>query len=278
MNSLDCRLTSEEKVILKGKNILVTGGGSGIGRATCLLASREGAHVAIADINLDSARETESLIKEEGGEAFSVYVDTSLKAEVCAMTEKVMSKFNEIDGLVCCAIKLVPGKLEELPEEDWDMVMNIGLKGYFLCAQSVGRTMLSQEKGSIVFVSSIGGMQTYPFAGAYSVCKAGVIMLAKLFGVEWANRGIRANALSPGQVITPMTQSMFDNPEIAAGRASVVPMGRVAKPEEIAEGCIFLLSDRSEFITGINLPIDGGQVESKMMHTPGRMWGGKKLK
>jgi len=194
------------------------------------------------------------------------------------MTEEVMDEFGRIDGLVCCAIKLVPGKLEELPEEDWDMVMNIGLKGYFLCAQSIGREMLSRESGSIVFVSSIGGMQTYPFAGAYSVCKAGAIMLGKLFGVEWANRGIRANTVSPGQVITPMTQSMFDDPEIAAGRASVVPMGRVAKAEEIAEGCVFLLSDRSEFITGINLPIDGGQVESKMIHTPGRKWGGKELK
>lgn len=243
-----------------------------------MLASREGACVAIADINIDSAKETQALIEKEGGEAYSVYVDTSIKKEVSAMTKEVMKKFSKIDGLVCCAIKLVPGKLEELPEEDWDMVMDIGLKGYFLCAQSIGTRMLSEGKGSIVFVSSIGGMQTYPFAGAYSVCKAGTIMLGKLFGVEWADRGIRANSVSPGQVITPMTQSMFDDPDIAAGRASVVPMGRVAKPEEIAEGCIFLLSDRSKFITGINLPIDGGQVESKMMHTPGRKWGGKELK
>ena len=243
-----------------------------------MLASREGACVAIADINIDSAKETQALIEKEGGEAFSVYVDTSIKEEVSTMTKEVMEKFSKIDGLVCCAIKLVPGKLEELPEEDWDMVMDIGLKGYFLCAQSIGTRVLSEGKGSIVFVSSIGGMQTYPFAGAYSVCKAGTIMLGKLFGVEWADRGIRANSVSPGQVITPMTQSMFDDPDIAAGRASVVPMGRVAKPEEIAEGCIFLLSDRSKFITGINLPIDGGQVESKMMHTPGRKWGGKELK
>ena len=227
---------------------------------------------------MKTASETQSMIEKEGRSAISVYVDTSLKDKVSTMTEEVMDEFGRIDGLVCCAIKLVPGKLEELPEEDWDMVMNIGLKGYFLCAQSIGREMLSRESGSIGFVSSIGGMQTYPFAGAYSVCKAGAIMLGKLFGVEWANRGIRANTVSPGQVITPMTQSMFDDPEIAAGRASVVPMGRVAKAEEIAEGCVFLLSDRSEFITGINLPIDGGQVESKMIHTPGRKWGGKELK
>ena len=137
--------------------------------------------------------------------------------------------------------------------------------------------MLEKGSGSLVFVSSIGGMQTYPLAGAYSVCKAGAIMLSKLFGVEWGDRGVRANTVSPGQVRTPMTEAMFQDPEIAAGRASVVPMGRVASPEDIAEGCVFLLSDRARYITAANLPIDGGQVESKMIHTPGRNWGGRKI-
>ena len=102
-------------------------------------------------------------------------------------------------------------------------------------------------------------------------------MLGKLFGVEWASRGVRANTVSPGQVRTPMTEAMFQDPEIAAGRAAVVPMGRVGTPEEIAEACVFLLSDRSRYITAANLPVDGGQVESKMIHTPGRKWGGKSI-
>ena len=157
------------------------------------------------------------------------------------------------------------------------MVMDTGLKGYFLCAQAAGRVMLEKGAGSIVFVSSIGGMQTYPLAGAYSVCKAGAIMLARLFGVEWGGRGVRANAVSPGQTRTPMTEAMFQDPEIAAGRAAVVPMGRVAAPEDIAQGCVFLLSDRAGYITAANLPIDGGQVESKMIHTPGRSWGGREI-
>ena len=263
--------------MLEGKKVIVTGGGSGIGRATCLLAASEGADVAVADINPETAAETVSMVEKQGVKAILIEMDTSKKADAERMTAEAVDAFGTIDGLVCCAIKLVPGKLEELPEADWDMVMDIGLKGYFLCAQAAGRVMLEKGSGAIVFVSSIGGMQTYPLAGAYSVCKAGAIMLSKLFGVEWGDRGVRANTVSPGQVRTPMTEAMFQDPEIAAGRASVVPMGRVASPEDIAEGCVFLLSDRARYITAANLPIDGGQVESKMIHTPGRNWGGRKI-
>lgn len=263
--------------MLEGKKVIVTGGGSGIGRATCVLAAAEGADVAVADINPETAAETVSMVEKQGVKAILIEMDTSKKADAERMAAEALDAFGTIDGLVCCAIKLVPGKLEDLPEADWDMVMDIGLKGYFLCAQAAGRVMLEKGAGSIVFVSSIGGMQTYPLAGAYSVCKAGAIMLSKLFGVEWGDRGVRANTVSPGQVRTPMTEAMFQDPEIAAGRAAVVPMGRVAAPEDIAEGCVFLLSDRARYITAANLPIDGGQVESKMIHTPGRNWGGRKI-
>ncbi len=263
--------------MLEGKKVIVTGGGSGIGRATCVLAAAEGADVAVADINPETAAETVSMVEKQGVKAILIEMDTSKKADAERMAAEALDAFGTIDGLVCCAIKLVPGKLEDLPEADWDMVMDIGLKGYFLCAQAAGRVMLEKGAGSIVFVSSIGGMQTYPLAGAYSICKSGAIMLSKLFGVEWGDRGVRANTVSPGQVRTPMTEAMFQDPEIAAGRAAVVPMGRVATPEDIAEGCVFLLSDRARYITAANLPIDGGQVESKMIHTPGRNWGGRKI-
>ncbi len=263
--------------MLEGKKVIVTGGGSGIGRATCVLAAAEGADVAVADINPETAAETVSMVEKQGVKAILIEMDTSKKADAERMAAEALDAFGTIDGLVCCAIKLVPGKLEDLPEADWDMVMDIGLKGYFLCAQAAGRVMLEKGAGSIVFVSSIGGMQTYPLAGAYSICKSGAIMLSKLFGVEWGDRGVRANTVSPGQVRTPMTEAMFQDPEIAAGRAAVVPMGRVATPEDIAEGCVFLLSERARYITAANLPIDGGQVESKMIHTPGRNWGGRKI-
>jgi NAD(P)-dependent dehydrogenase (short-subunit alcohol dehydrogenase family) len=157
------------------------------------------------------------------------------------------------------------------------MVIDIGLKGYFLCAQAAGRVMLEQGSGSIVFISSIGGVQAYNGAGAYSVAKAGAIMLGNLVGVEWGNRGVRGNTVAPGQIPTPMTAAMFADPEIAAGRAAVVPMGRVGEANEIAEACVWLLSDRASYVNAATIKVDGGQAESKMMHTPGRNWGGKKI-
>ena len=264
-------------MILKGKKIIVTGGASGIGRAVCAIAAREGADIVVADINPEMAEETVALVREKNREAIVVEMDTSKRLDAERMVNETVAAFGTIDGIVCGAIKLVPGKLEELPEEDWDMVMDIGLKGYFLCAQAAGRIMLEKGSGSIVFLSSVGGVQAYNGAGAYSISKAGAIMLGKLFGVEWGGRGVRANTVCPGQVRTPMTEAMFADPTIAAGRAAVVPMGRVGKPEEIAEACVFLLSDRASYVNADAMQVDGGQAESKMMHTPGRNWGGKSL-
>ncbi len=263
-------------MLLTDKRIIVTGGGSGIGRATCELAAQEGADVAIADIDRAAAEETAELVRAAGRTALVIEMDCSKAADAERMAAEAQAAFGVIDGLVCGAIRLVPGRLEELTEEAWDTVMDIGLKGYFLCAQAAGRRMLDQGQGSMVFLASIAGWQTYPLAGAYSVCKAGTIMLARLFGVEWADRGVRANAVSPGQIPTPMTAPMFADPEIAAGRAAVVPMGRVGEPMEIAQCCVFLLSDRASYVTAANLTADGGQIKSKMMHTPGRSWSGGK--
>jgi NAD(P)-dependent dehydrogenase (short-subunit alcohol dehydrogenase family) len=264
-------------MMLGGKKIIVTGGASGIGRATAVLAAREGADVAIADIDRSHADETAEMVRAAGRRALVIEMDTSRATDAQCMADETVAAFGTIDGIVCGAIKLKPAKLEELSEEDWDMVIDIGLKGYFLCAQAAGRVMLEKGKGSIVFLSSVGGVQAYNGAGAYSIAKAGNVMLGNLFGVEWGGRGVRANTVLPGQVPTPMTDAMFKDPEIAAGRAAVVPMGRVGTPEEIAEACVFLLSDRASYINAAMLKVDGGQVESKMMHTPGRNWGGKKM-
>ena len=264
-------------MMLEGKKIIITGGASGIGRASAVLAANEGADIAVADIDRVAADATAELVRAKGREALVVEMDTSKVADAQRMADEAVAAFGTIDGIVCCAIKQKPAKLEELSEEEWDMVIDIGLKGYFLCAQAAGRVMLERGSGSIVFVSSVGGVQAYNGAGAYSIAKAGKVMLGNLFGVEWGGRGVRANTVLPGQVPTPLTQAMFDDPEIAAGRAAVVPMGRVGQPEEIAEACVFLLSDRASYVNAAMLKVDGGQAESKMMHTPGRKWGGKSM-
>lgn len=264
-------------MMLDGKTIIVTGGASGIGRATAVLAAQEGANVVIGDIDRIEAEVTSDLVRNTGRQAHVVELDTSKSADAERLATETVDAFGTIDGIVCGAIKLKPSKLEDLSEEDWDMVIDIGLKGYFLCAQAAGRVMLEKGHGSIVFVSSIGGVQAYNGAGAYSIAKAGNVMLGNLFGVEWGGRGVRANTVLPGQVHTPMTEAMFTDPDIAAGRAAVVPMGRVGQPEEIAEACIFLLSDRASYVNAAMIKVDGGQAESKMMHTPGRDWGGRKI-
>jgi len=264
-------------VLLQGKNIIVTGGASGIGRECCLVAAKEGANVVVADMNEADAQETAAEVRALGRTALVVTMDTSKAADAERLAREAIAAMGSIEGLVCGAIKLVPSKLEELSEEAWDKLMDVGLKGYFLCAQAVGRHMLERGSGSIVFVSSVGGVQAYPLAGAYSVVKAGEIMLAKLIGVEWGSRGVRGNAVVAGQCRTPMTEAMFQDPEIAKGRAGVVPMNRVALASEIADACVFLMSDRASYVNASTLTVDGGQVESKMMHTPGRNWGGKKL-
>ena len=264
-------------MILENKKIIITGGSSGIGRATAIVAAREGADISIADIDRTEAEVTAELVRAEGRTPLIIEMDTSKGDHANRMVEETLAKFNTVDGIVCGAIKLRPSALEELAEDEWDMVMDVGLKGYYLCAQAAGRVMLENGKGSIVFLSSVGGVQPYNGAGAYSVAKAGTIMLGNLFGVEWSNRGVRANTVIPGQVRTPMTEEMFSDPEISAGRASVVPMKRVGLPEEIAEVCVFLLSDRSSYVNAASIRVDGGLSESKLMHIPGRNWGGKKL-
>lgn len=264
-------------MLLEGKVVVVTGGASGIGRATCVGAAKEGADVVVADLDRAGAEATAAMVAETGRRSVVVEVDTRRKADAERMTAEALAAFGRIDGLVCGAIKLAPSKLEELSEEAWDGLMNVGLKGYFLCAQAVGRHMLERGSGSIVTIASVAAVQAYPLAGAYSIAKAGSVMLAKLIGVEWGGRGVRGNAVIAGQCRTPMTEAMFQDPEIAKGRAAVVPMNRVALPHEVADACIFLLSDRSSYVNASTVTVDGGQVESKMMHTPGRNWGGKKI-
>lgn len=264
-------------MLLEGKVVVVTGGASGIGRATCVGAAKEGADVIVADLDRAGAEATAAMVAETGRRSVVVEVDTRRKADAERMTAEALAAFGRIDGLVCGAIKLSPSKLEELSEEAWDGLMNVGLKGYFLCAQAVGRHMLERGSGSIVTIASVAAVQAYPLAGAYSIAKAGSVMLAKLIGVEWGGRGVRGNAVIAGQCRTPMTEAMFQDPEIAKGRAAVVPMNRVALPHEVADACIFLLSDRSSYVNASTITVDGGQVESKMMHTPGRNWGGKKI-
>jgi NAD(P)-dependent dehydrogenase (short-subunit alcohol dehydrogenase family) len=171
----------------------------------------------------------------------------------------------------------VPGKLEQLPEAAWDTTMNIGLKGAFLMSQACAKHMIAQKSGAIVNIASIAGLFPYNWAGAYSVVKAGLIMLTKLQAMEWAPYGIRANAITPGYIRTPGTEAMYADPEIYEGRRKGVPMGRVGSGDDIAGPAIFLASDEAQYTTGSVLGADGGQAVGYFLTVPGRRFSGGRI-
>jgi NAD(P)-dependent dehydrogenase (short-subunit alcohol dehydrogenase family) len=261
-------------VRLKNKVALVTGGGRGIGRDIALAYAREGAHIVVNDIDPATAAAT---AKEAGGQSIGVAADIAKSADINRLIDATISAFGRIDIVVNNAMKIVPGKLEALPEAAWDTTMNIGLKGAFLVSQAAARHMIAQKSGSIVNIASVAGLFPYNWAGAYSVVKAGLIMLTKLQALEWAPYGIRANAITPGYIRTPGTEAMYADPEIYEGRRKGVPMGRVGTGEDIAGPAIFLASDDARYTTGSVLGADGGQAVGYFLSVPGRRFSGGRV-
>jgi NAD(P)-dependent dehydrogenase (short-subunit alcohol dehydrogenase family) len=261
-------------VRLKDKVAVVTGGGRGIGRDIVLAYAREGAHVVVAEIDPATAAAT---AKDAGGKSIGIAVDVAKPADIIAMMDKVIAEFGRVDIVVNNAMKIVPGKLEALPEAAWDTTMNIGLKGAFLVSQAAAKHMIAQKSGCIVNIASIAGLFPYNWAGAYSVVKAGLIMLTKLQAMEWAPYGIRANAITPGYIRTPGTEAMYADPEIYEGRRKGVPMGRVGSGEDIAGPAIFLASDDAQYTTGSVVGADGGQAVGYFLSVPGRRFSGGRI-
>jgi len=261
-------------VRLKDKVALITGGGRGIGRDIALAYAREGAHVVVNDVDALTAAATS---KEIGGRSIGVAADVAKSADIARLVDETIKAFGRIDILVNNAMKIVPGKLEALPEAAWDTTMNIGLKGAFLVSQAAAKHMIAQKSGSIVNIASIAGLFPYNWAGAYSVVKAGLIMLTKLQAVEWAPYGIRANAITPGYIRTPGTEAMYADPEIYEGRRKGVPMGRVGSGEDIAGPAIFLASDDAQYTTGSVVGADGGQAVGYFLSVPGRRFSGGRI-
>jgi len=259
-------------VRLKDKVALITGAGRGIGRDIALAYAREGARVVINDVDPATA---EATAKDAGG--LAVVADVARSADVARMIETTIAKYGRIDIVVNNAMKIVPGKLEALPEESWDTTMNIGLKGAYLVSQAAARHMIAQKSGCIVNIASIAGLFPYNWAGAYSVVKAGLIMLTKLQAMEWAPYGIRANAITPGYIRTPGTEAMYADPEIYEGRRKGVPMGRVGSGEDIAGPAIFLASEDARYTTGSVVGADGGQAVGYFLSVPGRRFSGGRI-
>jgi NAD(P)-dependent dehydrogenase (short-subunit alcohol dehydrogenase family) len=262
---------------LQDKVAIVTGSGRGIGRDIALAFAREGAHVVVNDIDPNTADQTAAEVASAGVGSLAVAGDIARKAFIDTLIAAAIDRFGRIDILVNNAMKIVPGKLEELPEEAWDTTMNIGLRGAFLISQAAARHMIAQGSGAIVNIASIAGLFPYNWAGSYSVVKAGLIMLTKLQAVEWAPYGIRANAITPGYIRTPGTEAMYADPEIYEGRRRGVPMGRVGSGEDITGVAVFLASDESRYTTGSVVGADGGQSVGYFLSVPGRRFSGGRM-
>lgn len=185
----------------------------------------------------------------------------SKSKEIKPMMERVTKEFGGIDILVNCAGITNQGSLEELTEEEWDKVIDVNLKGTFLCSKFAAKEMMKQKYGVIINIASISGLIPEIFTGAYTPSKAGVIGLTKLMAVEWAKYGIRANAICPGPISTELQERIYSE-SLRKARAQAVPLNRYGKSGEVAEAALFLASDKASYITGETLTLDGGSQNS----------------
>ena len=245
---------------LNGKIAIVTGAGSGIGRASTLLFAREGASVVACDIDEERGEETVDEARKEGGDAFFVQADVADSGQVEAMVRSCMDRYAALDVLFnCAAVSLTTsdGPVGDLDEEIWNTTIAINLTGTFLCCKHAVPFMVENRKGSIINVISRACLVSSALH-AYSASKAGVMSLTKNIAVSYASHNVRANAISPGGIDTPMSLQVRNTPETAETYLSGLPLYRLAQPIEVARLALFLASDESPHVTGTVIPIDGG--------------------
>lgn len=245
---------------LKDKVAIVTGSGTGIGASIACAFAKEGAKVVLAGWILSDLEETAEKIRAIGGESLIVETDITITDQVKNMVVKTKETFGKIDILVNNAAASPPGGfgIAEVTEEDWDKVMNVDLRGAFVCCKYAVPEMIDQGKGKIINIASIAGLVAQKGLNVYSVAKAGIIQLTKQLALDHAREGINANCICPGyidtQIIAPITMDEKCRETITC----FFPINRIGKPEEIAHGAVYLASDEADYVTGAVLTIDGG--------------------
>lgn len=246
---------------LQDRVAVVTGGASGLGEAISLGFAQAGATVVIADVNEEAADRLVSEFAHDESSLSAITVDVTSRQSIDALVSQVVSRYERIDVLVNCAGTSYRAKAEDFPEDAWDRIIALNLKGTFLTCQAVGRRMLARGSGSIINIASIGASIAYPHTTAYLQSKGGVAQMTRSLALEWIDRGVRVNAIAP---------SIFDTPLVRAndGQTSLTsdfimartPIGRRGQPREIVGPAIFLAAPASSMVTGILLQVDGGYL------------------
>jgi NAD(P)-dependent dehydrogenase (short-subunit alcohol dehydrogenase family) len=261
-----------EKVIfrqmfdLTGRVALITGAGVGFGEAISLGFAQFGCDIAACDLNLENPQRTADRVKRIGRRAIGLKADVSKPQDILNMVDATVREFGGIDILVNCAGIPQHDPAESTPLETWDRVLDINLRGTFLACQAAARVMLAKGSGVIINFSSIAGVVGVGRgANAYCASKGGVNAMTKQLALEWADRGIRVNAIAPCQFMTPglvevMAKPQFDPKKLMETWTSNIPLGRVGEPEEIVGPALFLASNASSMVTGVVLPVDGGYL------------------
>lgn len=246
--------------------VLVTGGGSGIGRAVCLMAAAEGARVAVGDLDADRAAATAEAVRDAGGEAHPVQVDVADPASATRFVEVAETALGRLDVLVNSAGIREIAPVLELSFEEWQRVISVNLSGTFLPSQAFGRRLVAAGRpGRIVNLASTLGLMAAPQRAAYVASKHGVVGLTKQMALELGEMGIRVNAVAPGVVRTALTERYFQDEAMTRVIRDIHALGRWAEPEEIARAILFLAAEENGFITGTVMPVDGGWTTGKKM-------------
>ena len=255
----------ERRLRLEGKVAVITGAASGQGQAAARLFAAEGAKVVVADVNAEGAEKTVEGIRASGGKAVPVQADVSREADVEAMIRRAVDEFGRLDVLFnnagvgySAADRMTMASVVETPEEDWDAVLAINLKGVAMSCKHAIPVMERQGGGAIVNNASINALVGLSGADAYTAAKGGVVALTRVLAVDWGPKNIRVNCICPGGVDTPMIAPALADEQVSNFLRESTPLGRLARPEEPARVALFLASDESSYLNGAIIPVDGG--------------------
>jgi len=247
------------QIDLRGKTAIVTGAGRGIGKEIARALAAAHAGVIVNDVDGKAAEEAAAGIEAQGGKALPVKADVREAEEVKRMVETAVRGLGGIHILVNNAGTILRKPAEEIAEEEWNRVIDINLKGTFLCAQAAARAMIARGQGGrIINISSIMGSVALPPRAAYCATKGGIISLTRDLAAEWAGHGIRVNCIAPGWVVTEMTQAYFSQEPVRRFLLERIPLNRLGRPEDIAPVAVFLASEYADYITGQTIHVDGG--------------------